>query len=136
MCGCIVALAAFISPRLGIFFIWLFTDRMSIAFDSFWWGLLGFIFLPWTTLAWAVAYAPIKGVTGFGWFIVIFAFVVDVMTHVGSAQARRQRRIADRVAVLPIGWFGVGSGALADAEGVAEVARTAEDARLRLDLGR
>jgi len=28
--------------------------------------------------------------------------------------------------VIPIGWFGVGSGALADAEGVAEVARTAE----------
>src|ERR1700759_2426497 len=29
--------------------------------------------------------------------------------------------------MLPIGWFGVGSGALADAEGVAEVARTAEE---------
>jgi probable F420-dependent oxidoreductase len=28
--------------------------------------------------------------------------------------------------MIPIGWFGVGSGALADAEGVAEVARTAE----------
>jgi len=92
MCGCIVALAAFISPRLAVFFIWLFTDRMSIAFDSFWWGFLGFIFLPWTTLAWSVAYAPVKGVTGFGWFVVIFAFVVDLMTHVGSAQARQQRR--------------------------------------------
>jgi hypothetical protein len=43
-------------------------------------------------LAWAVAYAPIRGVTGFGWFIVIFAFVIDVMTHVGSAQARRDRK--------------------------------------------
>ena len=92
MCGCIVALAAFISPRLGIFFIWLFTDRMSIAFDSFWWGFLGFLFLPWTTLAWAVAYAPRDGVTGFGWFIVILAFITDVMTHVGSAQARQQRK--------------------------------------------
>ena len=61
MCGCLVALAAFLSPRFAIFLIWLFTDRMSIAFDSFWWGLLGFIFLPWTTLAWAVAYAPIRG---------------------------------------------------------------------------
>jgi hypothetical protein len=92
MCGCLVALAAFISPRLAVFFLWLFTDRMSIAFDSFWWGFLGFIFLPWTTLAWTVAYAPINGVTGFGWFIVILAFIVDVMTHVGSAQARHQRR--------------------------------------------
>ncbi len=93
MCGCIVALAAFVSPRLAIFFIWLFGDRMSIAFDSFWLGLLGFILLPWTTLAWAVAYAPVKGVTGFGWFVVIFAFVVDISTHVGSAQAERDRRM-------------------------------------------
>jgi hypothetical protein len=93
MCGCFVALAAFLSPRFAIFLVWLFTDRMSVAFDSFWWGLLGFVFLPWTTLAWAVAYAPIRGVTGFGWFLVIFAFIVDVMTHVGSAQARRDRRM-------------------------------------------
>ncbi|MFI5053472.1 MAG: hypothetical protein ACHQDE_03850 [Acidimicrobiia bacterium] len=93
MCGCIVALAAFISPRLAIFFLWLFTDRMSIAFDSFWWGLIGFVVLPWTTLAWAATYAPARGVTGFGWFIVGLAFIADVMTHFGSAQARRDRRM-------------------------------------------
>lgn len=94
MCGCLVALAAMISPRFAVFLVWLFTDRMSDAFGSFWWGLLGWIFLPWTTLAWAVAYAPERGVTGFGWFLVIFAFFVDVMTHLGSAQARRERRAA------------------------------------------
>ena len=93
MCGCFVALAAFISPRLAIFFGWLFTDRMSIAFESFWIAFLGFVFLPWTTLAWAVAYAPVRGVTGFGWFIVVFAFCADIMTHVGSAQARRDRNL-------------------------------------------
>lgn len=93
MCGCFVALAAFLSPRLAIFFVWVFdNDRMSAAFNSFWIALLGFIFLPWTTLAWAVAYAPVRGVTGFGWFLVGFAFVCDIMTHVGSAQARRSRR--------------------------------------------
>jgi hypothetical protein len=92
MCGCFVALAAFLSPRLAIFFVWIFdNDRMSAAFSSFWIALLGFIFLPWTTLAWAVAYAPVRGVTGFGWFLVGFAFVCDIMTHVGSAQARRNR---------------------------------------------
>ena len=94
MCGCLVALAAVVSPRFAIFLLWLFDrDRMSAAFDSFWVPLIGFFFLPWTTLAWAVAYAPVDGVTGFGWFLVIFAFVVDVMTHVGSAYARRERRV-------------------------------------------
>ena len=92
MCGCLVAIAAMLSPRFAIFLVWLFGDRMSIAFNSFWIALLGFIFLPWTTLAWAVAYAPRQGVTGFGWFIVAFAFFADIMTHIGSAQARRQRR--------------------------------------------
>jgi len=95
MCGCFVALAAFLSPRLAIFLVWLLdNDRMAAAFNSFWIALLGFIFLPWTTLAWAVAYAPVRGVTGFGWFLVAFAFVCDVMTHVGAAQARRSRRTA------------------------------------------
>jgi hypothetical protein len=92
MCACLVALGALVSPRLAIFLVWLFDrDRMSAAFDSFWIPLLGFFFLPWTTLAWAVAYAPVRGVTGFGWFVVIFAFVVDVMTYVGGKQARRQQ---------------------------------------------
>ena len=87
-----MGLAAFVSPRLAVFILWVFTDRMSIAFDSFWFGLAGFLFLPWTTLAWAAAYAPIRGVTGFGWFLVGFAFVADVMTHVASSQARRERQ--------------------------------------------
>jgi hypothetical protein len=92
MCGCFVFLAAAISPRLADFFVWAFTDRMSIAFSSFWIALAGFIFLPWTMLAWAIAYAPVRGVTGFGWFVVGLAFVVDIATHVGSMNARRQRR--------------------------------------------
>jgi hypothetical protein len=94
MCGCFVALAAFISPRLAIVLTWIFSDRMAIAFDSFWIAFLGFVFLPWTTLAWAFAYAPVEGVTGFGWFIVAFAFVCDLMTHASSSQARRDRRAA------------------------------------------
>ncbi len=93
MCGCLVALGALVSPRLAIFLVWLFDrDRMSAAFDSFWVPLVGFFFLPWTTLAWAVAYAPIRGVTGFGWFLVLFAFVVDVMSYVSGRQARLTSR--------------------------------------------
>jgi hypothetical protein len=91
MCGCIIALVAMLSPRFAIFLLWLFTDRMSVAFNSFWTGLLGFLLLPWTTLAWAVVYAPVRGVTGFGWFLVILGFVVDISSYVGSAQARRNR---------------------------------------------
>lgn len=61
---------------------------MSAAFDSFWIPLLGFFFLPWTTLAWAACYAPVRGVTGFGWFVVVFAFFADLTTYAGSHRAR------------------------------------------------
>jgi hypothetical protein len=88
---CFVALFAFLSPRLAIFAVWLFSDRMAAAFNSFWIAALGFLFLPWTTLAWAVAYAVPKGVTGFGWFIVIFAFFVDLASY-GSGQRTRRAR--------------------------------------------
>jgi hypothetical protein len=91
MCGCFVALLAVLSPRLAVFALWAFTDRMSIAFDSFWWAAIGFVFLPWTTLAWAVAYQPVKGVTGFGWFVVGLGVFVDISTHIGSAQSRRKQ---------------------------------------------
>jgi hypothetical protein len=94
MCGCLFVLASAISPRLGVFILWAFTDRMSIAFDKWWWAAIGFVFLPWTTLAFALVYAPVKGVTGFGWVIVVFAFLVDISVHVGSAQTRRQRNAA------------------------------------------
>jgi hypothetical protein len=93
-CGCVIALLAMLSPRVAIFFVWAFTNRMTVAFTSFWIGLFGFFLLPWTTLAWAVCYAPVRGVTGFGWFFVILAFVVDLSTHVGTAQARRDKRAA------------------------------------------
>lgn len=88
-------MAAALSPRLALFLVWLFDNpRMEAAFDSFWVPLLGFFFLPWTTLAWAVAYAPVKGVSGFGWFLVIFAFFVDISTYTGGARARRQQAAA------------------------------------------
>jgi hypothetical protein len=89
-CGCLLALGAMLSPRLAIFIVWLFTDRMGIAFQHFWMGLVGFVFLPWTTLAWALAYRRGTGVTGFGWFLVIFAFLVDLSTHAAASQARRR----------------------------------------------
>ncbi|MEZ5239372.1 MAG: hypothetical protein R2716_10665 [Microthrixaceae bacterium] len=92
-CGCLILLASGISPRLALFLMWLFTDRLSLALDSFWLGLAGFLVLPWTTLAWAVAYAPFTGVEGFGVLLVAFGFVVDVSSWLGTGR-ERSRRVA------------------------------------------
>ena len=52
--GCLVALLALLSPRLALAAIWLFSDLLSRAFDSWILPLLGFFLLPWTTLGYAV----------------------------------------------------------------------------------
>ncbi len=89
---CLIVFASFISARLAIFLLWLFdTERMSAAMPSFLVGALGFFLLPWTTLAYAVCYAPIKGVEGIGWFIVILGFLADIGAYGSGDRARRNR---------------------------------------------
>lgn len=89
--GCLLALFAFISPRLALFVMLLFTDLLSRAFESWVLPVLGFFLLPWTTLAYAVMWnvEPL-GVNGFDWFIVILAFLVDLASWAGRDRARRQ----------------------------------------------
>lgn len=93
-CGCLIVLASALSPRFALFLVWLFTDKIPEAFDGNWlFPIIGFFLLPWTTLAWAIAWAnPIESVSGFGWILVAFAFVVDVSTHLGAGRAERDRR--------------------------------------------
>ncbi len=88
--GCLVVLLAFISPRLALFAIFLFSDLLSDAFDSWFVPLLGFFLLPWTTLAYAVMWASsTNGVAGFEWFIVILAFLVDLGSYANRNRMRR-----------------------------------------------
>ena len=89
--GCLLALLAAISPRFVIFLLWIFSDRLTIAFHSGWEGILGFLFLPYTTLFYALVYAPGRGVDSFGWFIVALGVLLDLSSHLFSSRPRRGR---------------------------------------------
>src|ERR1700757_4388695 len=89
--GCLLALLAAISPRLVIFLLWIFTDRLTIAFRSGWEGVLGFLLLPYTTLFYALVYAPGKGVDAFGWVIVALGIALDLSSHFFGSRASRRR---------------------------------------------
>lgn len=86
---CLVALLALLSPRLALFAIFLFSDLLSRAFDSWFVPLLGFFLLPWTTLAYAVMWSSSDQVTGFEWFIVILAFVIDLGAYASRGRFKR-----------------------------------------------
>jgi hypothetical protein len=83
-----------LSPRFAIFLLELFTNKLDLAFNSFWLGFAGFLFLPWTTLVYALAYDPFDGVTGLGIFLVVFAFIVDVASWFGGGREGYKRQSA------------------------------------------
>jgi hypothetical protein len=86
---CLVVLLALLSPRLALFAVFLFSDLLSRAFDSWFLPLLGFFLLPWTTLAYALMWSSGNRVEGFEWFIVVLAFVFDMGSYMGGRNERR-----------------------------------------------
>ena len=89
---CFAALLALISPRLALFFIFLFSDMLSRAFDSWLLPLAGFFLLPWTTLAYAVMWdIGTRDVNGFEWFIVVLAFLADLASYAGGRSYQSAR---------------------------------------------
>lgn len=89
---CFVALLALISARLALLFLWIFTNLVTRAFhDSFIVPLLGLIFLPWTTLMYVLVWTPAHGVYGFGWFLVVLGFLIDLGSYSSSAYSNRSR---------------------------------------------
>ncbi|HUC04631.1 MAG TPA: hypothetical protein VL961_04480 [Acidimicrobiales bacterium] len=91
--GCLLALIAWISPRFVLAMLYLFTTRLTIAFSSGWEGVLGFLFLPYATLIYALVYRPGPGVSGFGWVLVALGLLFDVssLTAGGRLPLRRGR---------------------------------------------
>ena len=88
--GCLLVLLALISPRLVLFILWIASDVLSRAFDSWIVPLLGFFLLPWTTLTFAAFWEWGSGhhVTGFEWFFVVLAFLIDLGSYGFGRRAR------------------------------------------------
>jgi hypothetical protein len=89
--GCIAVVLAWLSPRLLIGLLYIFTERLTVAFNSGWIGILGFLFLPYTTAFYALAYAPIHGVTGIGWILVVLGVLFDLGSHVAGGRSAYRR---------------------------------------------
>jgi hypothetical protein len=95
---CLIALIALAAPRIVLIVLYLATHYLSDAYRTALWPVLGFFFLPLTTLAYAWAWHYGHGsIQGLGLAVVVIAVLMDLGTHGGSGASRRKKRMIVRV---------------------------------------
>ena len=85
---CLLVLVAFFFPRLVIVVLALFTNYLGHVYSNLLIPILGFIFLPYTTLAYAWAINSHGTVDGGYLIVVILAVLLDLGILGGGARAR------------------------------------------------
>jgi hypothetical protein len=86
---CAVLLVLFLGPRVALAALALFSGYLGRAFDgNFLLPLLGWLFVPWTTLAYAYAINSNGAVSGFYTVILVVALLADLGVIGGAARRR------------------------------------------------
>jgi hypothetical protein len=88
MC-CLLLLFAALGPRFAIIAMWLFGNRVDLAFDSWLWPLAGLLVAPWTTLMYLLMWSAVGGVSGAEWIVVGLGVVLDLATYAGRPAQQR-----------------------------------------------
>ncbi|MFN2134610.1 MAG: hypothetical protein ACK2UK_01565 [Candidatus Promineifilaceae bacterium] len=89
MC-CFITALLLLGPRAAILVWWVIdTARWTLAFSGSWiWPVLGFIFAPWTTLAYVLV-AP-GGIVLFDWVILGIGILLDLSSWFGGYRNRKE----------------------------------------------
>jgi hypothetical protein len=87
--GCL----ALLFPRISLILVWLLGPEgyLARAIDPWWWILLGFLFAPLTTLAFAYgvnSLTPAGDMPPLGWVLVALGALID-LGLIGGARGRR-----------------------------------------------
>ena len=91
---CLLGLGALFFPRVILVLIWIFSDYLNI-FSSIIWPILGLIFLPLTTLAYAWAFHSGDGsITAVGIVAIVIAVLIDLGMLAGGGHSARSGRRA------------------------------------------
>lgn len=88
MC-CFFASLLFFGPRLAFLVYWLFPAgqvKINLAFNTFFWPLLGLIFVPWTTLMYVIIFP----IVSWDWLWLGLALLADIAGYAGGAYNRKQ----------------------------------------------
>lgn len=79
--GCVISLLSLLMPRVVILVIAIFTEYMSIAYETTIWPVLGWFFMPFTTLSYCAAMVNNDHQVTGGWLILM---IVAVVMDLGS----------------------------------------------------
>jgi hypothetical protein len=89
---CLLGCLALMAPRFAIVLIVIFSDWLGGAYKTVTVPLLGFLFMPMTTLAYAWAWYHGNGsIHGFGLVIVVVAVLIDLGLVGGGGATYKQR---------------------------------------------
>lgn len=91
-CGCLLAMGAAFAPRLVLLIalIWNTARWKLVWADTSWvWGLLGFIFAPYTTIMYVLVWS-VGGVSGWDWLWIGMGVLLDIMKWGQMAANRRE----------------------------------------------
>lgn len=83
-----VGLLALVFPRLAIILVVIFSDYIGQAYQTVLWPLLGFFFMPLTTLAYAWAINANGSVSGIYLVVLVIAALIDLGIIGGGAHPR------------------------------------------------
>ncbi len=87
---CLLVIAMLMFPRLILFLMWLFSNVLQRAYQNMLIPLLGFIFLPITTIVYAWLVTNGMPLQGFNILLLVLAVLLDAGSH-GSATYYRRR---------------------------------------------
>jgi len=86
---CLLVVVALAFPRMALLFIYLLTNWFSRAFATSIWPFLGFVFMPFTTLAYMAAMLNNNHAVS-GWWVVLL--IAGVLTDLGALGGSRRKK--------------------------------------------
>ena len=95
MC-CFLTALLIAGPRLAILVWWIYNPvYIDALFQSWIWPLLGWLFLPWTTLMYMTVAGG--GIIGFDWIILGIGVFADMASYFGGYSERRRAPYGDQI---------------------------------------
>lgn len=88
---CLLLVLALSFPRVVLLLMWFFTHMLDRAYSGILIPLIGFLFMPVTTIAYAWVVSTHRAIDGFNLIVIIIAVLIDLGSNGGGARYQSRR---------------------------------------------